>query len=325
MKETPGLMQQTIDAMQKKIDNLNDKVVQYEKLLGAKETNVEYKDRLFKFIFGNPDNRQWTLDLYNAVNGTDYSDPNEIQFNTIGDFLYLKMRNDASFIIRFEMNLWEAQSTYNPNMPMRFLRYVARLYEKYIATTEYYEYSSRLQPIPRPVCVCFYNGTKELEDRDVMRLSDAYEGEGDVEVRVTMLNINYGKNREIMDACRPLMEYSWLVDEIRSAQGKGDDLDEAVESAVRLMPKDFAIRPFILANRAEVKTMLMTEYDEELVRKYDRMDGIEEGKEIGEDLFADLVLKLASDGHRDDIDKCAKDKVFREKMFIKYKLKKSES
>jgi hypothetical protein len=176
-----------------------------------KAARREYKDRLFKFIFGNPDNRQWTLSLYNAMNGTDYTDPDGIRFNTIGDAVYMGMKNDVSFIICFEMNLWEHQSKFNPNMPMRFFLYAGRLYEKYITTSNYYQYSSSLQPVPRPVCVCFYNGTQEQPEKQVLKLSDAYDGEGDIEVRVTMLNINYGKNQQLMDACKPLKEYAWLV------------------------------------------------------------------------------------------------------------------
>ena len=118
-----------------------------------------------------------------------------IQFNTIGEVAYMHMRNDVSFIIAFELNLWEHQSKFNPNMPMRFFRYAAALYAKYIATSNYYEYSSSLQPVPRPKCVCFYNGTQEQPEKQVLKLSDAYEGEGDIEVKVTMLNINYGKNK----------------------------------------------------------------------------------------------------------------------------------
>ena len=156
--------------------------------------NDEHKDRVFKFLFGNPENKHWTLSLYNAVNGSSYSDPEEIQFNTIEDAVYLGMKNDVSFIILNEMNLWEHQSTFNPNMPMRFFLYAAKLYEKYIASSEYYAYSSTLQSVPRPKCICFYNGTKEQPEREVLKLSDAFGGEGDIEVKVTMLNINYGKS-----------------------------------------------------------------------------------------------------------------------------------
>ena len=216
-----------------------------------KAAQKEYKDRLFKFIFGNPDNKQWTLSLYNAMNGTDYTDPDGIRFNTIGDAVYMGMKNDVSFIICFEMNLWEHQSSFNPNMPMRFFLYAGRLYEKYITTSNYYQYSRSLQPVPRPVCVCFYNGTEEQPEKQVLKLSDAYQGEGDIEVRVTMLNINYEKNQQLMDACEPLKEYAWLVDTVRRHQQEKMDLDAAVDAAISEMPDEFVIKPFLVENRAE--------------------------------------------------------------------------
>ena len=82
---------------------------------------------------------------------------------------------------------------------MRFFIYAGRLYEKYIESSDYYQYSSTLQKIPRPVCICFYNGKKEQPERKVLKLSDAYDGDGDIEVKVVMLNINYGKNKSLMD------------------------------------------------------------------------------------------------------------------------------
>ena len=63
--------------------------------------------------------------MYNAINASNYTDPNVIEFNTIEDAVYMGMINDTSFIIAFEMNLWEHQSTYNPNLPLRILIYVA--------------------------------------------------------------------------------------------------------------------------------------------------------------------------------------------------------
>ena len=94
-----------------------------------------------------------------------------------------------------------------------------------------------------------------------MRLSDAYDGEGDLEVTVTMLNINYGKNRELMNACKPLREYAWLVNEVR--QNPMGDLDETIDNAIDKMPYDFVIRDFIVGHRAEVKGMFLTEWNQE--------------------------------------------------------------
>ena len=119
------------EELERKLQILTEKNETYKELLKDASINVQtdYKDRLFKFIFGNPENKKWTLSLYNAVNNTDYADPEMISFNTIGTAIYMRMRNDVSFIISFEMNLWEHQSTFNPNMPMRFLIYAGNLYD----------------------------------------------------------------------------------------------------------------------------------------------------------------------------------------------------
>ena len=227
--------------------------------------NDEHKDRVFKFLFGNPANKEWTLALYNALNCSHYDNPDDIQFNTIEDAVYLGMKNDVSFIIVDELNLWEHQSSYNPNMPMRFFLYAAKLYEKYIAGSDYYQYSSVLQSAPRPKCLCFYNGTANQPEQKVLKLSDAFGGKGDIEVLVTMLNINYGKNKALMEACAPLNEYAWLVDVIRRYQRELKNLEAAVDAALADMPDEFMIKKFLLLNRAEVKGMFLTEYDQEKV------------------------------------------------------------
>ena len=243
--------------------------------------NEEHKDRVFKFLFGNPNNREWTLNLYNAVNGSKYDNPDDIQFNTIEDAVYLGMKNDVSFIIMDEINLWEHQSTYNPNMPMRFFIYAAKLYEKYITGSDYYQYSNTLQYTPRPKCVCFYNGTANQPENKVLKLSEAFGGEADIEVKVTMLNINYGKNKKLMEACQPLNEYAWLVDKIRFYQKIKKDLELSVDLAIAEMPDDFLIKKFLLSNKAEVKGMFLTEYNQEKILEQERRDSLKIGFEQG--------------------------------------------
>ena len=250
--------------------------------------NTEHKDRVFKFLFGNPENRQWTLSLYNAINGSSYDNPDDIQFNTIEDAVYLGMKNDVSFIIVDELSLWEHQSSYNPNMPMRFFIYSAKLYEKYIAGSDYYPYSSTLQPAPRPKCICFYNGAANQPERQVLKLSDAFGGEGDIEVRVLMLNINYGKNKALMDTCAPLNEYAWLVNAIRRYQRELKNLEAAVDAALDEMPDEFMIKKFLLLNKAEVKGMFLTEYDQEKVLEQERRDTANnERKRVATDMLRD--------------------------------------
>ena len=117
----------------------------------------EYKDRLFTFMFGREENRSWTLSLYNAINGSDYTNPNDIQITTIREVLYMGMHNDVSFMISDQMNLYEQQSSFNPNMPLRQMQYASNLYEQYIRKNELNKYSSSLLRLPVPKLVVFYN------------------------------------------------------------------------------------------------------------------------------------------------------------------------
>ena len=234
--------------------------------------NKKHKDRLFRFIFGNPEKREWTLNLYNAINNSHYTNPDDIEYNTIEDAIYLGMKNDVSFIILNNMNLWEYQSSFNPNMPVRFLIYAARLYEKYIEQNEINRFSRNLKELPRPKCLCFYNGFEPRPDKEVLKLSDAFVlPDSDIEVRVTMLNINYGHNRELMELGQQLREYA--CERVRMRQEELESLDLAVDAAIDEMPDSFSIKKFLLAHRAEVKGMFLTEYNEEKER---RLFGLEE-------------------------------------------------
>lgn len=259
----------------------------------SKGVNRKYKDRLFTFIFGNSENKEWTLSLYNAVNGSDYTNPDDIILNTIDDVVYMGMKNDVSFLMGDMMNFYEQQSTFNPNMPMRFLIYAGMVYSKYIeGDNGYHRFSKQQQKAPTPKCVCFYNGTDNKQDRMILSLSDSFEkgSEPDIEVKVTMININYGHNKDLLNACKPLDEYAWFVDKVRN--GKTNVFEEAIDMALNEMPDDFVIKPFLMANRAEVKHMCITEYDESRTLAEQREEGRAEGKIEG---ILTTLLELVKD------------------------------
>ena len=275
--------------------------------------NVKHKDRLFCFIFGREENKKWTLSLYNAVNQSTHKDPDIIEITTMEDVLYMGMKNDVSFIIANIVSVYEQQSTYNPNMPVREMMYAARIYDKYIHLNRLNIYGDQLIPLPIPKLVVFYNGKEEKEDQ-VLELKDAFQaGEKklchaekdkdtsitpDIAVRVRMLNINYGKNRELLEACRPLWEYAWLVQNIRE-NGRKMGIEEAVDKAINEMPEEFEIRTFLIGNRAEVKQMCITEYNEtetmqlfeEQGRREGRKEGRKEGIGIGEQNKANKIAE----------------------------------
>ena len=269
--------------------------------------NREQKDRLFAFIFGRWENREWTLSMYNGVNETDYKDASEIEINTIEDSVYMGMKNDVSFLLRYTINLWAHQSTPNPNMPVREIMYLGKLYDKYIHQRKANIYGSKLIELPVPKIIVFYNGTKDQPDDTILRLSDAFpkqidKSEADVEVRVRLLNVNKGHNLKLMESCKPLSEYAWFIEEIRNNL-KSLTIEEATDHAIDDMPKDFLIREFMIGNRAEVKDMCLTEYNEEETMELFK----QEGKAEGEAKMAKLVLALAGAGRTDDITVAASD------------------
>ncbi len=262
--------------------------------------NREYKDRLFNFIFGSPENKKWTLSLYNAINGSNYTDENAIEINTIKEVLYLGMHNDTSFLLSDTVNVYEHQSTYNPNMPLRQLQYLGSLYEGYIAKNKLNKFGEELLELPVPKLVVFYNGLTEKADERTLYLSDSFKGENrneaDVEVRVKMLNINYGHNKELLEACRPLFEYSWLIDKIRQYL-KIMERENAVGRAIDEVPEDFVLKTFLKSNKSEVFSMLLTEYNEEEVMELFRADGERKGIKKGTDKhLIGLVCKKLKKG-----------------------------
>ena len=244
--------------------------------------NIKYKDRLFNFLFGSEENKAWTLSLYNAVNKSNYTDPSAIEITTIKEIMYLGMQNDISFLISEEMNLYEQQSSYNPNMPLRLMQYAGNLYEKYIKQTRQNKYGKKLMKLPAPRLVVFYNGTDEQPEEKFLKLSDSFpeDAVSDIEVIVRMINVNHGKNKELMAACKPLEEYSWLVAEVRKNNETRyeDGISSAIDRAITEMPDDYVIKPFLEAHRAEVKGMLLAEYNEAETMELFKEDGRVEGR-----------------------------------------------
>ena len=126
----------------------------------------EFKDRLFKAIYGRdtPESKKWRLELYNALNGSCYTNPDDIELTTIENVIYITMKNDVSFLIGDEMNLFEQQSSYNPNLPLRGLMYFAQLYQIWLTKKGLDLFGSKLVKIPAPRFIVFYIGNTECPD-----------------------------------------------------------------------------------------------------------------------------------------------------------------
>ena len=289
------------------------------------KVNKKYKDNLFCFLFGR--NKENALSLYNAVNGTNYTNVNDLEFQTLEDVIFMKMKNDVSFLFGHELCLYEHQSTYNPNMPLRGLMYASNQYRKLLHGKKL-EYRSTLVKIPLPRYYVFYNGKDEQPARQELKLSDAFEipdKSGNFEWTAIMLNINYGENVEIMKHCQILHDYSRLVAEVNKRREISNDNRKAIIEAVDYCIENNILRDFLIVHRAEVFDMLLTEYDEKLHAETLKQEGYDEGLKAGlekgikeKERYTLLVEHLLDSGRIDDVKKIAKDQILQNKLMKEF-------
>ena len=237
-------------------------------------------------------NKKRLLSLFNAVNGTQYDNPDDLTITTLEGVLYLGMKNDVSCIIDMMMQLYEHQSTVNPNMPLRNLFYVSDLLQKYIYEEGIDIYSRKQIKIPTPKFVVFYNGDEEQPERKEIRLSKAFSantGETNMELVVLQININKGQNEELKAACKTLQEYAEFTERAREHRQEME-LEDAIRTTIDECIRDGILKDFLLKNKAEVYHMCLYEFDVELhervlreeEREEGRLEGIREGRLAGQ-------------------------------------------
>ena len=253
--------------------------------------NRQYKDTVFRMLFSEKEN---LLSLYNAVTGNAYQNADDLKIVTLENAIYMGMKNDLAFMLETNIYLYEHQSTLNPNIPLRDLIYIGIEYQQYVDDKSLY--SSRLQKIPAPKFMVFYNGTDAVDDRVELRLSNAYEhlaGEPDLELEVLMLNVNEGHNKELMEQCQTLKEYAIYVARVRKYTSEMN-LNDAVARAIDECIKEGILVEFLRKNRSEVKMVSILEYDKEWEEKKLRKAEYEAGKSEG---IAEIIQNMHGLGY----------------------------
>ena len=247
------------------------------------------KDTVFRMLLKD---RKNLLSVYNAINRTDYEDVNEIEINTLENAVYMSHKNDVSFIFRFSLNLYEHQSTPNPNMPLRDLYYVSDIYSRDCSDEDLY--SSKMIKIKTPRFVVFYNGRDIQEECFEYKLSDMFENhdeEPSLELKVKVYNINSGMNEDLKNECSVLKEYMTYVDKIRRYNTKDTTLENAIKRAIDECIKENILKDFLMRNREAVMHTSLYEYDEEKHIKNEKKISYEDGVRDGK---SDSIEKLAS-------------------------------
>ena len=261
--------------------------------------NREYKSDVISMMLQIP---EYALDVYNAMNDSAYTDPDMIQIMRLENGISLSVRNDASFFISNYLNLYEHQSTYSPNAPLRFLIYLTNLLKKLIGKRDLYG-RKRVQ-IATPHFAVFYNGTEKRPEKEVLKLSDAFINQTDtpeIELTVTVYNINPNNNTQLLEKSEVLRGYMIFVNHVREnlehqkkiAQNAPEydevayeeELEVAINEAIDYCVKHHIMEEFFRENRSEVTKSMVLDYTwerrEELIRAEEYEDGKREGLEIG--------------------------------------------
>lgn len=260
----------------------------------ALPVNRTFKSTLFIMLFEDKKN---LLELYNAITGKHYADPELLEINTLENAIYMSMKNDVSFLIDGRLSLYEHQSTKNPNLPLRFLFYISHLYSR--LTVKENLYGETIVQIPAPEFLIFYNGKEKMPERQILKLSDMYsvqDGQPKLELEATLLNISGSNNQKLKEACRTLGEYAIYTDKIR-AYTEEMELPEAVDRAMDECIREDVLREFLMKHRAEARAMSIFEYNQERHMQQEREAGIEKGRRQGEEqLLRRQVQKNLSRG-----------------------------
>ncbi|MBQ4259194.1 MAG: hypothetical protein IJB84_02890 [Lachnospiraceae bacterium] len=254
----------------------------------------DHKSRMFTMIFSR---KEELLELYNAVSGKHYTNPEALEINTLENAIYMSMSNDLSFIIDSRLSLYEHQSTYCPNLPIRFFQYLSDIYSPMIKDKNIY--GTKKIMLPAPHFIVFYNGLQQREEIEVLKLSDLYEVQEEevhLELKVVMININRGNNQKLMDTCRTLKDYAEFVYGMRE-YAKEIPIEVAAERAITECIREGILKEFLEQNRAEAMAMSIYEYDEEKHIRMEREDAYADGHKDGHKAgFEDGLVTGALDG-----------------------------
>ena len=244
--------------------------------------NRRYKDSVFVDFFGeDKDAKENFLSLYNALHGTRLDAPTELEALKLEQVMYMAFRNDVAYLIDGKIiALVEHQSTINANMPLRFLQYAARLYERIQNPRD--RYLKYLKKIPTPEFYVFYNGEEDYPESTTLRLSDAFmtlPEKQSLELVVSVTNINYNKGSKILHTCKPLKEYTLFVNAVRKHLKL--DSENGFKNAIKECIQNDILREYLQRKSREVMNMLIAEYDYDVDIAVQREEALQEGEAKG--------------------------------------------
>ena len=252
--------------------------------------DLHSKDELLK--------EQAVRDIYNALHNKQIGKEDVIRFIKLKSVFFHKVRNDVSFAVNDQiMILLEHQSTINENMAFRCLEYITALYASQMKAED------KFMPTPLqlmlPEIYTLYNGKASYPARKILPLSALFKVKTDdpqLELKVTVININHPDNEEFLKACPILKGYKHLVDKVeeyKTLYGE-ESYTRAIEDCIK---EKIEIADYLERKTVEVMHMFSLEYNfnAELnaYKKAGRMEGKAEGRAEGRaEGFSEVVQAM---------------------------------
>lgn len=260
--------------------------------------NREYKSDVFSMLM---EDKAYALDVYNALNHSHYNKPEDVEMILLERYVSLTVRNDASFIIGMDMNFYEHQSTYNPNMPLRGLLYYADTMEHRIKECNINIFGRKLVEIPTPKFVVFYNGVEKRPAVEKMKLSEAFinkEENIQLELVCTVYNLNAVENQDLLGNSQVLYGYTIFVQMVRERIQLDYSLDDAIDYAINECIHNHILEEFFVSRKDEVRKMTKLDFtwerQEQLIRMEEREEGRAEGQLIA---LLTMIVKKREKGY----------------------------
>ena len=256
--------------------------------------NRKHKDSLFVDYFSKDrDWKQHFLSLYNALHGTNLQvDNTRLERVNLEQVLYMDYYNDIAVMVNDQFILMiEHQATINPNMPLRLLEYVTRIYGNKVDSKT--KFSNQLIPLAKPEFFVFYTGKENIPPESYLYLSDAFpkdpsenqltDSELTLELVVKVCKIKGEEPSQIVQNCPDLEQYVQflkLIDKAKS-DGQAQPLTRAIREAVR----HNILKDYLERKGGETLSILTAEYDFDTAMAVKQEEayaiGLERGRQEG--------------------------------------------
>ena len=229
---------------------------EYRKVLSV---NRASKDSVFTDLFSDP---EYLLELYQSLFPEDKDCTTEdLEILSLENIFINGPYNDLGFLVKDKlMILIEAQSTWNPNIPMRMLTYLTRTYRDYALRHKFNNYGSKLEKYPKPKLYVVYTGvipypSEKLHLKDCF-ISDEGEEESSVDCTVNVItSINSsGILTEYISFCKifndMIRKYGYVLN--------------AITETIRICKNKDILKKYLESREVEVTRMLANIFDQEV-------------------------------------------------------------